>query len=663
MRLGRRWLSLFVGLVAPVAVAQPLGPAVKPPPAAPPMAAPSQPAAARALEKADVEAWLDGYMPYALGRGDIPGAVVAVVKDGQPLLVKGYGYSDVARKTPVQPDTIFRPGSISKLFTWTAVMQLVGQGRLDLDKDVNEYLDFKIPSRPDGPITLRRLMTHTAGFEETIQDLINSDPKRFRPLGTAMKQWVPERMYKAGSTPAYSNYGASLAGYIVQRVSGEPFEAYIARHIFQPLGMTHATMVQPLPAALQPFMSKGYSPGQDKPPPYELIDMSPAGALAMSGEDATRFMIAHLGAEKGPNPILPPAIAREMHRTEAPGFDRLNHMLLGFYQSNMNGHTIISHGGDTELFHSDLNLFIDDGVGIYVSLNSPGRDGAAHVLRAALLRDFADRYFPGPAPSGAVAPDMAKKHAQMISGVYVSSRASHSNWASVVDFLGEMKVGALPSGEVVVSGLTGVNGQPLKWREIAPFLWKDVDGKQLLSAKVENGKIVRIANGDYAPIFVFDRAPAATSVAWLMPALLLSIAVLGLTAILWPVTALVRRKYGVASRRSGDEARSYRAARAGAVATLAVGLGWTLLVVVGLKQLDFFGPAAAPWLLVLGLLGPLLLLAALAGTAWDAWMIWTRRRGWRSWLARLWSALLVLSVVVALWVVFAFHMYGPNSHY
>ena len=198
MGLHRRWLSMFVALLAPAAVAQPLGPTVKPPPAAPPAVAQAPASSGHVLDRTDVEAWLDGFMPYALGRGDIPGAVVAVVKDGQPLLVKGYGYSDVAKKTPVEPDTIFRPGSISKLFTWTAVMQLVGEGKLDLDKDVNAYLDFKIPDRPDGPITLRRLMTHTAGFEETIQGLINSDPKRFRPLAAAMKDWIPERMYKAG---------------------------------------------------------------------------------------------------------------------------------------------------------------------------------------------------------------------------------------------------------------------------------------------------------------------------------------------------------------------------------------------------------------------------------------------------------------------------------
>ena len=661
MGRGRFWLSLLVGVLAPAALAQPLGPTVKPPPAPPPVAAPAP--SGHALDKTDAEAWLDGFMPYALGRGQIPGAVVAVVKDGQVVLVKGYGYSDLQKKTPVTPDTLFRPGSTSKLFTWTAVMQLVGEGKLDLDKDVNAYLDFKIPERPDGPVTLRRLMTHTAGFEETVQNLIAADPKRMRTLQTAMKQWVPERMYKAGATPAYSNYGASLAGYIVERVSGEPFEAYVEHHIFQPLGMTHASMRQPLPAALQPLMSGGYDSGSDKAQPFELIDMRPAGALSMSGVDSTKFMIAQLAAEHGPNPLLPPQIAREMHRTKAPGIGPLNAMELGFYQSNMNGHAIISHGGDTQWFHSDLNLFIDDNVGIFVSVNSPGAGGAAHVLRAALLRQFADRYFPGPEPSGHVAPDVAKAHARMMAGTYLNSRGSHSNWASIVDFIGETKVVALPDNTVVVSSFTGLGGQPIKWREISPFVWKDVDSPQRLAAVVKNGKVVRIGNDDYAPFMVFDRAPGSTSVAWLMPALGVSIAVLLLTAVLWPITVLVRHKYRAPFTLKGVEAQSYRAAKIGAIATLLVGAGWTTIVVVGLKALDFFGPPAAPWLLLLGLLGPILVVAALAAAAWDAWNIWTHRRGWRSWFARLWSVALTLSVLCCLWVVVAFHMYGPNAHY
>src|ERR1700744_1185625 len=201
-----------------------------------------------ALTAEDVDSWLDGYMPYALHTGDIAGAVVAVVKDGKILTERGYGFSDVEKRTPVDPKLkLFRPGSVSKLLTWTAVMQQVEQGKINLDADINQYLDFKIPARDGKPVTMRNLMQHTAGFEEQAKGIISEDPNGtgFEAL---LKQWVPERVFEAGTTQAYSNYGASLAGYIVQRVSGESFDTYIEKHIFEPLDMNHASFRQPLPA-------------------------------------------------------------------------------------------------------------------------------------------------------------------------------------------------------------------------------------------------------------------------------------------------------------------------------------------------------------------------------------------------------------------------------
>src|SRR5262252_1797023 len=199
---------------------------------------PSAPPVAVALTATDVESWLDGYMPYALKTGDIAGAVVVVVKDGQVLTQRGFGYSDVAARKPVDPKlTLFRPGSVSKLFTWTAVMQLVEQGKIDLDADVNKYLDFKIPARDGQPVTMRNLMQHTAGFEEQAKNIIAEEPATTPTYEELLKVWTPRRVFKEGTTPAYSNYGASLAGYIVQRVSGESFNDYIKRHIFEPLDM------------------------------------------------------------------------------------------------------------------------------------------------------------------------------------------------------------------------------------------------------------------------------------------------------------------------------------------------------------------------------------------------------------------------------------------
>jgi CubicO group peptidase (beta-lactamase class C family) len=223
-------------------------------------------AATPQLTAEDVNAWLDGFVPISIGKNDIPGAVVVVVKDGQILTSRGYGFADVAKRKPVDPHTtLFRPGSISKLFTWTAVMQQVEQGKLNLDEDVNKYLDFKIPPRNGKPVTLRNIMTHTSGFEEQVMDLIAVDPKKYVPYDQILHRWVPKRVYDPGTTPAYSNWATALAGYIVSRVSGEPFDAYIQRHVFAPAGMKLATFQQPLPANLKPYMAEGYLPGSDKP--------------------------------------------------------------------------------------------------------------------------------------------------------------------------------------------------------------------------------------------------------------------------------------------------------------------------------------------------------------------------------------------------------------
>jgi len=215
--------------------------------------APTQATGAPEMTAPDVAAFLDGVMPLQLAREDIAGAVVLVVKDSKVLYSQGYGYADVGKKTPVTPDgTLFRPGSVSKLFTWTAVMQLVEQGKLDLDRDVNDYLDFKIPATQPKPITLRNIMTHTSGFEETVKDMWLARPSDIVPIGDYIKAHIPERIFPPGVTPAYSNYATTVAGYIVQRVSGEPFDDYIEHHILGPLGMQHSTFRQPLPDNLSP---------------------------------------------------------------------------------------------------------------------------------------------------------------------------------------------------------------------------------------------------------------------------------------------------------------------------------------------------------------------------------------------------------------------------
>ena len=338
-------------------------------------------------------------MPYAIGKGDIPGAVVVVVKDGQVLTERGYGYADVAKKRKVDPaTTMFRPGSISKLFTWTALMQQVEQGKVDLNADVNKYIDFKIPPYEGKPITVLNLMTHTPGLRGAGQGPDHAQPDNYVQFDALLKRWVPKRIYAPGTTPAYSNYGASLAGYIVQRKSGEPFDAYVEQHIFAPLGMAHSTFSQPLPANLKPLMAEGYISGKDKPYGYEFVSAAPAGSLAASGDDMAQVhdRPPPERAVSTASSILQPATAQLMHSRANLPFQGLDGMAHGFYETNINGMRVIAHGGDTVAFHSDLHLFLDKNVGIFVSFNSAGKDGAAGPLRNAIFEQFADRYFPEP---------------------------------------------------------------------------------------------------------------------------------------------------------------------------------------------------------------------------------------------------------------------------
>src|SRR3954447_5464973 len=227
--MSTRLLSLVIAALAmSVALADiPQASPTKAAPVAPAVAEPAAHGAPVPLTATDAAAFLDGLLPSAMAIGDIAGATVAIVKDDSLLLTRGYGFADVEKRIPVSAEqTLFRPASISKLFTWTAVMQQVEAGKLDLDHDINEYLDFKLEGFGGQPIKLRHLMTHTAGFEESLLDLLVTDINKLKPLGDALKDSIPARIYPPGTVPAYSNYGASLAGYIVSRVSGMPFEQY-----------------------------------------------------------------------------------------------------------------------------------------------------------------------------------------------------------------------------------------------------------------------------------------------------------------------------------------------------------------------------------------------------------------------------------------------------
>ena len=185
------------------------------------------PAARGLRDRAELEAFMDGVMVAQLRDHHVAGATVSVVKDGALFFAKGYGSSDVRQQRPVAAEsTMFRVGSISKLFTWTAVMQLVEQGKLDLNTDINTYLDFKIPATFPQPITLTNVMTHTPGLEEDPRDLFTEDSSHITPMG----KWLPGAHAEARASAGHVRVVLQL-GDSDRRLHRRARERHAVRHL------------------------------------------------------------------------------------------------------------------------------------------------------------------------------------------------------------------------------------------------------------------------------------------------------------------------------------------------------------------------------------------------------------------------------------------------
>lgn len=446
---------------------------------------------------------LDEIMAGFMDSLNIAGATVAVVRDGQLFFSGGYGLADVQRRVTVDPGrTLFRIGSVTKLFTWTSVMQLRDAGMLDLDTDVNEYLDFMIPERFGQPITLRHLLTHTPGFEDRLYGIMGGPPRSGR--ADWLVRNMPMRVWAPGQFAAYSNYGTALAGHIVERMSGMQWEDYVEAYILAPLGMTYATARQPVPDRLEPFVSNGYR-WQDEAfrrQEFERLEVQPAaGGMSASAEAMAAYMIAFFpdetdnaapGASAHDKPtddvsatgttpasssgILRPETIREMFSTAFSPDPRTNGMGLGFMQLDSHGQRIFGHGGSTLLFHSALFLLPEKRMGIFVSFNS--EEGALPGMgdfRLTLL----DRLFPEwitertrlpmePAPGW-------DQRAAILEGSYLLMRRPFTTFDKLLGVaISRISLKAKPDqpGTVTMDWLLGTD----QLKEIEPGLFRDVDG-------------------------------------------------------------------------------------------------------------------------------------------------------------------------------------------
>lgn len=483
---------------------------------APPVAAQegvpvSLPQARGPTDAAEMEAFMDDLFANHMEAYHIAGAAIAVVKDGQLFFAKGYGYADVENSIPIDPyQTIFATGSNGKVLTWTAVMQLVEQGKLDLDADINTYLDFRIPDTYPQPITLKHLMTHTSGFENRLLDSAVMDRKDIVPAREWLVSHMHARVRPPGETAGYSNFNAMLGGYIVARVSGQPYEEYVQKHIFDPLGMTHSTVELEMPVGLRPFASKSYTyvDGAFQPFPDYLVQPAvlASGFHQASVTDMARFMIAFLqnGVYSDGDTevrILEESTARQMQSTLYTPHPRLNGTAYGLFDFSDNGQRTLGHSGETPpTKHSLMLLVPDQHMGIYVAYNSEGGVNLTNQ-HVGFQRAVFDHYYPAPAVKPIQPPADFAERAERFVGAYRWTMGAKTTLLKVLGLFGTVQITYSGDGTLLFT----MDTLEFRFVEVEPLYFRQVDGPHGLAFREDNQGRITHAYTDLMPQFAFER--------------------------------------------------------------------------------------------------------------------------------------------------------------
>lgn len=490
-------------------------------------------------DKAALEAFVDGVVESGLSDHNVAGSVVAIVKDDRLLLAKGYGHADVADKLPVSPETtMFRIGSVTKLFTWTAIMQLEEAGRLDLNKDVNDYLtSIQIPPAFGKPITVANLMTHSGGLEDRIIGLFSLDSGSMKPYGELFTYDLPERVRPPGWVSSYSNHGVGVAGLVLENVSGMSWAEYVESNILEPLGMMNSTAHQPLPDSLQAQMSNGYSyeAGRFVEKPFEFVPLGAAGGISASAVDMTKFAMAHLNLGAYPEgQILSEQTAKRMRSPLFQPHPELRGWLHGFADYTSNDVFMYGHNGGTFWFFTEFVLVPEQNLGIFMSTNTAG----GGQVNGALFKALLDRYFPG---EPQVLEVMASpSDPASFAGSYATFRHPVTTIGKILRLMSAVTVTPAQNDQLQVLGL---GAHPTYWEEVAEGLFQNVDtsrkmkfvddaaGMQMFIGSA-GGSFYKLT-GVHTPLFQYA-------------VLGVSLMLLGWALIAWPIQK-VRRKVNLAT--------------------------------------------------------------------------------------------------------------------
>jgi CubicO group peptidase (beta-lactamase class C family) len=454
---------------------------------------------------AALAAFVDGAVAEAMRRDHIAGVGVAVVDHSAVLLAKGYGVAALSPQRDMTADTLTRIGSLSKTVVWIALLQLMEQHRIAMDDPINRYLPANLQVPDDGfaePIRIRHLMTHTAGFEDTILGhMIIDDPHREMPVATYLARYRPRRALPPGQIAVYSNYGAALAAMIVTQVTQLPWEAYAEERILRPLGLRSATFRENLPIELaktrnlpQPMnadsaahLSEGFvwQEAQLRRAPDEYIThYAPAGALAASANDMTfylqalldarRFSAAGVLSEESVHALFEPSFSN------ARGFGAIHHGLFQFPFPD--SRLALGHDGDTRYQHAIMLIVPSVDLGIFVAVNTDGGLPLVQQLPYLIgeyLEDRPRRILSGPAAAKVASLD--------VEGTYRPLRRAYFRTERALLGFSTTSVERAANGELLITGLLA---------DVARFTpteegdYREVDGHSQIAFRLEGGHLL-----------------------------------------------------------------------------------------------------------------------------------------------------------------------------
>ncbi|WP_416875466.1 serine hydrolase domain-containing protein [Kitasatospora sp. SC0581] len=501
-----------------------------------------------------VRALFDELLPRLLAEHRIPGAAVTVVAGGRKVFSGGYGVADTRTNRPVDPArTAFFMGSDAKVFTAVAVLQQVAAGKLDLGTDVNRYLTaFKVrDGYPGRPVTVENLLTHTAGFDDSFMGLAQAGPERVEGLGASLAAHQPDRVRAPGTAAAYDNYGVALAGYLVETVSGQPFDQYVSQHVLQPLGMDRTTFSQPHPAAIDADLARGHRPEGDGQTGTAGLygPWTPTGAAAVTTADDMAKLLLALLPQGGPDArrILDPATAERLLARHYGPDPRLPGLAYLLEQRTHGSEQLLVKDGDVPGFHSNLALLPQRGLGLYVTLNGDGTDASGGWATQQVLTAFLDRFLPAP-PAAATAPLTGGLDAY--AGDYRSTRTSHADLTRAAALMASPHVTA-EHGRLTVTGPVTRDPEAAEthWEQLEPGLFRQVGGTARIAfQRAADGTLTLLTDAD--PTIAYQRLAWYQAPGPHQAVAVGSLAVLALTLLGWPVAAAVRlaRRRGRADR-------------------------------------------------------------------------------------------------------------------